>query len=283
MRRLLGLTLLLVVVPAARGEEKPLAQGWDYAKAMKKTAGRFKGRPGVVLHVGDSITYANPYGQWARGGEGRTDEDKAALKWMHAGAGDDSDGWHLASFDHPDGGRSHTASSNMRADELPAGGRNNLPSLAKLLDTYKPQLVVLMIGTNDASEDRAVGAYKADVAKALDLMDERGIICILSTIPPHVGKPDLAKKYNEALRELAKARELPLIDYEQEILKRRPDDWNGTLLNKNDVHPTAEQGGAKASSAPTAENLRNCGYLLRGWLSVRKIGEVKRTVLDAKD
>src|SRR5262249_40635118 len=176
-----------------------------------------------------------------------------------------------------------TASGRMCANELLAGGRNKLPSLEKLLDMYKPQMVVLMIGTNDASENRAVDAYKADVAKALDLMDERGIICILSTIPPHIVQPDLAKKYNEALRQLAKARELPLIDYEQEILKRRPDDWNGTLLNKNDVHPTAERAGTKATSAPTAENLRNSGYLLRGWLSVRKIGEVKRTVLDAKD
>ncbi len=34
------------------------------------------------------------------------------------------------------------------------------------------------------------------------------------------------------------------------------------------------------TSAPTAENLRNSGYLLRGWLSVKKIAEVKRTVLD---
>jgi lysophospholipase L1-like esterase len=283
MRRLIGVALVLLVVPAARGEEKPLAQGWDYAKAMKKTAQRFKGRPGVVLHIGDSLTYANPYGQWARYGEGRTDEDKAVLKWMHAGADDDSDGWYLARFDHPDGGRSHTASSGISADELLAGGKNKLPALAKLLDTYKPQMVVLMIGTNDASAGRTADAYKADVAKALDQMDERGVICILSTIPPHSGKLELAKKYNEALRELAKSRELPLIDYEQEILKRRPDDWNGTLLNKNDVHPSVEQGGAKPSSAPTAENLRNCGYLLRGWLSVRKIAEVKRTVLDAKD
>ena len=276
------LLLLSLTVPA-RADETPLPQAWDYAKAMKEVATRNKGRPGVVLHIGDSLTYANPYGQWARYGEGRTDEDKAVLKWMHAGADDDSDGWYLARFDHPDGGRSHTASSGISADELLAGGKNKLPALAKLLDTYKPQMVVLMIGTNDASAGRAADAYKADVAKALDLMDERGVICILSTIPPHPGKPELAKKYNEALRELGKSRELPLIDYEQEILKRRPDDWNGTLLNKNDVHPSVEQGGAKPSSAPTAENLRNCGYLLRGWLSVRKIAEVKRTVLDAKD
>ena len=40
------------------------------------------------------------------------------------------------------------------------------------------------------------------------------------------------------LRKLAKGRGLPLIDFEKEILKRRPNDWNGTLLGKNDVHPT---------------------------------------------
>ncbi len=120
----------------------------------------------------------------------------------------------------------------------------------------------------------------ADMAKAIDLMLERGIIPILSTIPPHPGQPKSAEAYNEALRALAKKREIPLIDYEKEILKRRPDDWNGTLLGKNDVHPTTGINETKTTSPPTAENLRNSGYLLRGWLSVRKIAEVKRTVLD---
>ena len=100
-------------------------------------------------------------------------------------------------------------------------------------------------------------------------------------IPPHPGRRDLAKNYNTALRELARKRAIPLIDYEQEILKRRPGDtWNGTLLQKDDVHPTAGVNGVNTTSAPTAENLKNSGYLLRGWLSVQKVGEAKRLVLD---
>ena len=95
-------------------EPTPLKQDWDYVPAMKKVARQFHGRPGVVLHVGDSITHANPYGQWARFGKGQSDSDKALLKWMHCGAEDDSDGWFLARFDHPDGGRSHTAAGGMR-------------------------------------------------------------------------------------------------------------------------------------------------------------------------
>jgi lysophospholipase L1-like esterase len=270
----------LLLLPALAAEETPLPQGWDYAAAMKAVAAKNKGRPGVVLHVGDSITYANPYGQWARAGQGRSEEDKAALAWMHAGKDDDSDGWYLARADQP-GGRSFTAAGGMRADEMLAGGKGGLPSLAALLDRYRPQAVVLMIGTNDVGAGRAVEAYAADVEKAVGLMQERGVVPVLSTIPPHVGRPDLARAYNEALRKLAKGKSLPLIDYEAEVLKRRPDDWNGTLLGKNDVHPTAAQGGATASSAPTAENLRNSGYLLRGWLSVKKLAEVKRLVFDA--
>ena len=270
----------LVAWTAATAAEKPLPQAWDYAAAMKKVAADFRGRPGVVLHVGDSITYANPYSQWALSGEGKAEEDKAALQWMHAGAGDDSDGWHLARFDHPDGGRSYTACGGIRIDEMLAGGKNKMPPLKDLLATYKPQAVVLMLGTNDASAGRAVADYRADMEKAVDLILGRGAVCVLSTIPPHPGKPDVAKSYNDELRKLAKDRGLPLIDFEQEILTRRKDDWNGTLLGKNDVHPTAEQGGATAHSAPTAENLRNSGYLLRGWLSVEKIAEVKKTVFD---
>ncbi len=259
----------------------PLAQPWKYDATMRRVAENFRGRPGVVLHVGDSITFASPYSQWARTGEGRTAEDRDALRWMHAGADDDTDGWWLARDDHPDGGRSHTAAGGLRADELLAGGKSGLPSLQAMLDSYRPELVVLMVGTNDATAGRAVEAYKADVEAAVDLILEQGAICILSTIPPHPGEPQLAKSNNEALRALAKARGLPLIDYEREILARRPNDWDGTLMGKGDVHPSVGRPGASPTSAPTAANLHECGYLLRSWLSVRKITEVKRTVLDA--
>ncbi|MFO0824012.1 MAG: SGNH/GDSL hydrolase family protein [Gemmataceae bacterium] len=271
---------LVLPLPAAKAEEKPLAQDWDYAPAMKKLTAKFKGKPGVVLHVGDSITYSNPYGQWAQGGAGKTDADKAILKWIHAGANDDTDGWYLARFDHPAGGRSYTACSGIRAEEMLAGGKQKMPPLKEILEKYQPQMVVLMLGTNDASAKRTVEAFRADMEKAVALILDRNAICILSTIPPHPGQYDLAKSYNEALRKLARDRSLPLIDYEKEILQRRPNDWNGTLLAKNDVHPTASQGGTTTASAPTAENLRNSGYLLRSWLSVQKIAEVKKNVID---
>ena len=246
---------------------------------MRAVARRGDGRPGVVLHVGDSITHANPYGQWARSGAGRSDDDRAALAWMHAGADDDTDGWWLARADHPDGGRSYTACGGIRADEMLAGGKGGMPSLGALIEKYRPQVVVLMLGTNDASAGRDVAAYRADMedggrpdARARRRRDPLHD-------PAASGPPEaLARSYNEALRSLARSRKLPLIDYEREILGRRPDDWDGTLLGKGDVHPTAERAAVTPTSTPTAENLRESGYLLRGWLSVRKIAEVRTAV-----
>lgn len=278
----LSLLLSLLVHSAFAAEPTPLPQDWDYAPAMRKVAERFKGRPGVVLHVGDSITHANPYGQWARFGKGHSEEDKALLQWMHCGADDDTDGWFLARFDHPDGGRSHTAAGGMRADELLAGGKQKLPSLAELLKNYQPQMVVLMIGTNDVAQGRKAEDYLADVEKAADTVLDSGCICILSTIPPFFGRPEASAKYNEGLRGLAKKHGLPLIDYEKEILLRRPQDWNGTLMNKDDAHPSAGNEKVNSSAEPTDENLATSGYLLRGWLSVKKIGEVKKAVLGEK-
>jgi hypothetical protein len=279
---LAAVTLLAFALAVGGAEPAPSSQGWDYAEAMRRVAEKSRNaRTGVILHVGDSITYANPYGQWPRGGAGKTDEDVAALNWMHAGAGNDTDGWHLAAFDHPDGGRSYTACGGITLREMLDGGKQKMPPLSRILDTYKPQAVVLMLGTNDASQRRDMEAYAKDLDEAIGLMLQRGIVPIVSTIPPHVGQPEAARRINAAIRAAAERNKLPLIDFEREILARRPNDWNGTLLGKDDVHP-GSTGAVGASAAPTAENLRSNGYLLRGWLSVKKIAEVKRLVFDAR-
>lgn len=251
-----------------------------YAGAMRKVVAKGKGKSGVVLHIGDSITYAAPYGAWARYGEGKSDADVAVLGWMHTNANNDTDGWHLARTDHKSGGRSMTACSGIRADELRAGGKRGLPSFTKLLDDYKPQIIVLMIGTNDASASREKKAYLADVTAMLDSALDKGVVPILTTIPPHPGKRDLAASYNDGLRAIAKEKSIPLVDYEKEILARRKDDWNGTLLAKDDVHPTAGIDKVTPASAPSEANLSKSGYLLRCFLTVRKLGEVKATLFD---
>ncbi|MBV8878728.1 MAG: SGNH/GDSL hydrolase family protein [Planctomycetaceae bacterium] len=251
----------------------------DYADAMKKAAAKFSGKEGVVLHLGDSITYANQYGGWARGGKGKTPQEEAALKWMHCNDNNESDGWFLARVDRP-GNRSDTAVSGIRSYEFLEGGKSGIPPMAEVVKKYNPQIAVVLLGTNDANGGRSAAQYKGDMTKVVDLLLANGTIPIVTTIPPIKGKDDLVKAFNAALLDLVKEKKIPVIDYYAEIVKRRPTDWMGTLISDDGVHPTGDHGGASPSSEPTEENLKNSGYLLRGVLSVRKIAEVKAKVLD---
>lgn len=253
----------------------------DYAAEMSKVAARFKGTEGVVLHIGDSITYANQYGAWARHGAGKTPEDVATCQWMHVGKDNDLDGVFLARVDRP-GNRSDTAVSGIRSNEWLAGGKSGCPPLADVVKKYNPRMAVVMLGTNDVNGGRSPQEIKADMGKIVDLLLGNGTIPILSTIPPIKGKDAQVKAVNEGLLALVKERKIPHIDYHGEILKRRPTDWLGTLISDDGVHPTPGVNGANGASAPTEENLKNSGYLLRGWLSVRKISEVKARVLDKR-
>jgi hypothetical protein len=269
--------------------DSPLAEKWDYVAPLKKVAARFKGNEGVVIHIGASDTIANPYTTWARSGKGKTAEDEAVLKWMHTNANDKTDGWWLCRKELVSH-RAYTAESGLEsawlfekgAEQIPGRWPGApLPPLAKLLEEYKPRMVVLEIGIYEAEAERPVADYRKHMARALDMILDQGAFPIPTTSPPIQAHLKSSKAYNEALRELARERSLPVIDMEQEILQRRPDDWYGTLMTR--MHLTAARSGVNPSSEPTAENLRESGFLLRGWVTVRKIAEVKRRVLDQKD
>lgn len=276
--------LVLVSLALCRGvsaeeplKDGPLAETWEYVEPMKKAAAKFRGNEGVVLHVGGSMTIANPYGTWARSGKGKTPDDEAVLKWMHTGANDKSDGWWLCRMEivHY---RAHTSESGLQAAMLLEGGKRGLPTLEKMLDEYRPRMVTLEVGIYDVEENTPLDDYRQRMAKVLDLILDRGAIPVLNTIPPFKAQLARTREFNVALRTVAKERGIPVLDLEREILARRPDDWFGPLMDR--IHLTAGQSGASPGAEPTPENVKNSGYLLRGWLTVRKIAEIKRRVLD---
>ena len=156
------------------------------------------------------------------------------------------------------------------------------------------QFAVLMLGTNDVTAGRAVGDFSADLTGIVNALEGQNIVVVLSTIPPHFTPTTQTAviAYNSAIRSFAQARGLPLIDLHEEILLRRPGTtWNGTLLGFNDVHPSASGGGYDSASDPyaasgdavshsTGEACLQVGYLLRSWLTVQKLKEVKSCVAD---
>ncbi len=253
-------------------------EAWDYGPAMRTAAARFTGTEGVVVHIGDSITYAAPYTAWARGGAGKTPEDKTILKWSHCGEQNELDGWYLASHEVGDFW-SYTAASGIRADQYLAGGYAGMASLDEVIVKYNPQVAVVMLGTNDSWQGRPANEFASDMNRIIRRLLDNGTVPVLSTIPPMIPAPELGDQYNAELWLLAEHHKLPVIDYHGEIIGRRPDgSWNGTILNKDDPHPTASRAGVTPESEPARENLRESGYLLRGWLSVKKLVEVRERV-----
>jgi gluconolactonase len=257
----------------------PLPEGWDYAAPMRKVAAKFRGADGVVLHVGGSMTIANPYGTWARSGKGKTRDDEAVLKWMHAEAMDKTDGWWLCrtELEHY---RAYTAESGLKSAMLLDGGKRGLPTLAKMLDEYRPRVVTIECGIYDVEDNVALDDYRKHIAKALDQILESGAIPLPNTIPPFKAQLSRARSFNDALRALAGERGVPLLDLEREVFARRPDDWFNNLMDR--IHLTAGQAGVSPGAEPTPENLSKSGYLLRGWLTVRKVAEIKRRVIDER-
>ncbi len=255
------------------------------------------GSDGFLVRLGDSITYANPSGQWPRHGAGKTADDIAICNWMHAGAGGignvSVDGWYLSAQDMP-GGRSYTAESGIRTGQYLTGGAD-LPSMDEMytLGFTNPdgkqyrdaEVATILLGTNDASANRPTSEVETNIEAIADKLLANNIIPILITLPPKRNDMTDVTNYNAAIYSLAERRQWPLIDFCEEVLRRRPGTtWDGTLISGDGVHPSASGASYTSSSSPYLNNgepLSNVGYLLYSWLTVQKIKEVKAKVIDA--
>jgi lysophospholipase L1-like esterase len=252
-------------------------ESYDYVAAMKDVTKKFTGKPGVVVLLGDSITYANQNTAWAFYGKGQTADVKAFLKWSHAGDKDDKDGWTAAKVDRP-GNRSDTAASGVTTGEYLAGGKGGLPPLSEIIKKFNPQIAIYMLGTNDVSQGVPADKAIANVEKSLDALIANGTIPILSTIPPRkADKAAPTEAYNAELKKLAEKKKIPLLDLFGEM--KAIDNNLETFLCPDGVHLSYAGGPGED---PTPENFKKCGYLLRCYANVLKAMEVKTRVLDAK-
>lgn len=295
--------LVLCISVGSSAQAQIVQESWDWVTTCKKIVKSFRGTPGTVCHFGDSITYSNGYSQWARYGKGKTAGDNAILQWMHVQSrGPDTptakpddfpailnawknDGFWLAYVDRPGGG-SMTAQSGIRTDQY-INGSYNLPPLEAMLDAYNPQIAIIMLGTNDASANRPAAQVAQNMEQIIAHVlwqdgrkstQFRGTIPVLSTIPPK--KDDLAdvNAYNQAFVLLAKKYKIPLIDFYGHCMSRHPNDWLGTLISGDGVHPSANDA-AGDPYVNNGANLSRSGLLLRCWLSVQKVKEIAARAL----
>lgn len=236
--------VLLSLSLAASSADEP------WVSAMKAVHAKGKAEKGSVSQIGDSITYTKAF--------------LAGLAWGEAkGAEWDSLKRLNGKFFNDRKGAEHANYSGWTA----ADGLAKVPSV---LAAEKPEIAIIMYGTNDARKGVKPADYEKCLGAIVDACIENGCVPILSTIPPMLNNDAKVEEFNQVVKKITGSRNIPLVDFHAEILKRQPGTaWNGTILGKDDVHPT---GGANFDFSEG--NLKVCGYALRNYLTCRAMKEV---------
>jgi hypothetical protein len=260
--------LLLILLPAALGAPpgRPDDPARPWAEAARRVHERFTGRPGTFAQFGDSITVTLAF--WT--------PLRAAPPVMER------------AFRRVDAYLRPECRRDWKGPEFGSEGGRTIRWADEHVDQWlrrlNPEVAHLMFGTNDLHE-LELDEYRAKLRQVVRRCLDHGTVVILSTIPPRHGFETKAARFAQAAREIALELNVPLIDYHAEILRRRPDDWDGaadrfreydgyevpTLISRDGVHPSFPE---RYQHDYSESGLRSSGYTLRSYLTLLKYAEV---------
>jgi len=114
-----------------------------------------------------------------------------------------------------------------------SGGRARLQPL---LDKYKPDVMVLELGANDALRGLSLASTEDNLRAMIESAQKIGarVLLVGMQIPPNYG-PDYTRKFSAIYPKLASERKTPLVPFFLERLVERPE-----LFQSDRLHPTAE-------------------------------------------
>lgn len=271
--RWMGFAILIVAMAGSfAGVTKPEEPEW--VGAMRKVHERFSGQKGTFAQFGDSITVTMAF--WAPLPYARKNappEMERAFKIVNSYMRPECWRWKGPDFGNEGGKTVKWALENVD----------------QWLKRLNPEVALIMFGTNDLTHVSVEG-YRRQLKLLVQKCLDNGTVVILSTIPPRSGFVEKSAAFAEAARQVAKELKVPLVDYHAEILKRRPNDWDGssdkfsgyegydvpTLISRDGVHPSHP---TKYRDDYSEEALRCNGYSLRNYLVLLKYAEVIEKVL----
>jgi hypothetical protein len=248
-----------------------------WVEPMKKVHTRFTGARGTFAHFGDSITVTMAFWAPLAGNpKNMSAEMERALRLVK-------------------GYQQAECWSRWKGPEFGNNGSMTIrwahENVEQWLKTLNPEVVLVMFGSNDVGQMEAT-EYEARTREVVTRCLGNGTIVILTTMPPRHGLMEKSRQFAEVVRKIAREQNVPLIDYFGEILKRRPEDWDGalpkfkelagddyqvpTLIARDGVHPSNPKQFAGDYSE---EALRNSGYGLRNFLTVLVYAELIERVL----
>ena len=273
----IGLVLVAcpVVLPAQNQDAKTQEPNSPYwAESMARVHARFSGEKGTFAHFGDSITVTLAF--WT------------PMLYSRKNASEPME----QAYQLVEGYLKKECWRDWKGPKFGNEGSMTIrwahKNIGNWLTRLNPEVALIMFGTNDLN---SVGLqeYKDKTRQVVQECLENGTVVILSTIPPRHGFAEKAAEYAAAVRKIARDMKVPLVDFHAEILKRRPEDWDGatdkfaqykgydvpTLLARDGVHPSNPQ---KYVGDYSEESLKCSGYGLRRYLALMKYAEVLRTL-----
>ena len=249
----------------------------DYwVEPMKKVHAQFTGEKGTFAHFGDSITVTMAF--WtplAYDPKGMSAATAQALKLV----------------------KSYMKPKCWREWKGPEYGNTGMMTIRwahenvnDWLKRLNPEVVLIMFGSNDVGQ-MEVQEYEKKTREVVERCLSNGSIVILTTMPLRSGMLEKSRIFAETVKKIAREKNVPLIDYFGETLKRRPEDWDGslpkfkdtpgdeyqvpTLICRDGVHPSNPSTHQDYSE----ESLRSNGYVLRNYLTLLAYADVIREIL----
>ena len=272
--RALSLTVLISSVFAL---EVAAAAKPSWLDSMRQVHARFTGTHGTLAQFGDSITVTLAF--WAPLAGTPSNMDQSTSN-AHTRV------------------KSYLRPECWRQWKGPQFGNNGSMTIRwahenadAWLKRLNPEVAVVMFGSNDVDQMDAE-EYERGTREVVRRCLTNGTIVLLTTMPPRSGKFEKSRRFAEAARTIATEEKIPLVDYFAEIVKRRPEDWDGslpqfknargdeyqvlTLIARDGVHPSNPSRYANDFSE---EALRTNGYSLRNYLTLLVYAEVIDAVL----
>ncbi|MHC4938991.1 MAG: GDSL-type esterase/lipase family protein [Planctomycetota bacterium] len=268
---------LILVLPAIANVAAGADPGW--VSAMRAVHAKSTGLPGTLLHLGDSITYSMAYFaplQYAADAK-MSDETRAALQLVDGYMKKDCYQW-------------KGADKGNYSGQTAAWGLKNIN---RWIRDLQPEVAVVMFGTNDI-RDGPPAKHARNLRALVQACLDRGVIVILTTIPPRHAHGRQVDEVVAIQRKIAADLSVPLIDFHAHVLNRRPEDWDGALERFSDhekwqVPTIISRDGVHLSNPKewqrdfTENALARNGNSLRSYLTALAYAEVIRVVIRGEE
>lgn len=135
---------------------------------------------------------------------------------------------------------------------------------------------LIMYGTNDMRSGWNAATYESRLQRLLQVSIDAGVVPVVSTIPPCRDYDTRVAEVNSIVRRVATDMHVPCVDLHLLYTTLHPDDWDGTVVSNDGVHPSAPFGGSNLSD----EALLNDGYVARTVLTLDMAELIKSVVFD---